>query len=127
MSRISGRETKPEILVRKHLFSKGFRYRKHVKSLPGKPDIVLAKYRSVILIHGCFWHGHEGCRASRLPDTRRDFWEKKIRGNILRDERLTEELKRMDWKVIVVWQCEISSHWKRRERFETLIRQIRDE
>ncbi|MFC1981815.1 very short patch repair endonuclease, partial [Chloroflexota bacterium] len=88
MSHISGKETKPEVLIRKLLFAKGLRYRKNVKSLRGKPDIVLPKYRTVVFIHGCFWHGHEDCPKAKLPDTRREFWEKKISGNMDRDMRL---------------------------------------
>src|SRR6218665_1997691 len=109
MSKISGKETKPEILVRKYLFSKGFRYRKNVKSLPGKPDIVLKKYNTVIFIHGCFWHGHEVCKKAALPADNREFWEKKINSNIIRDKKAELTLTQRGWSVIVVWQCEISN------------------
>jgi DNA mismatch endonuclease (patch repair protein) len=93
MSKIRGKETKPEILVRKYLFSKGFRYRLHDEKLPGKPDIVLPKYRTAIFIHGCFWHGHLGCKRAKLPTTNTEFWEKKISANIERDKRNIEKLK----------------------------------
>ena len=120
MSKISGKETMPEILVRKHLFSKGFRFRKNVKKLPGKPDIVLPKYKTVIFIHGCFWHGHKNCKASKLPETRRAFWEEKIAGNIERDKRNITRLKNERWETVIVWQCEISSREKRQKRFKVL-------
>jgi len=114
-----------EISVRKALFSAGLRYRKNVKSLPGKPDIVLSRYKTVIFTHGCFWHGHEGCKASKLPESRRDFWEKKIRENVVRDKRNIEKLKRNGWKVIVVWRCELNSKRKREIRFKALIDEIK--
>lgn len=125
MSKISDRDSRMEISVRKTLFSAGLRYRKNVKSLPGKPDIVLSKYRTVIFTNGCFWHGHEGCKASTLPKSRRDFWEKKIRENVERDKRDIEELKRSGWKVIVVWRCELNSKRKREIRFKALIDEIK--
>lgn len=127
MSHISGKETKPEVLVRKLLFTKGFRYRKNVKSLRGKPDIVLPKYRTVVFIHGCFWHGHDGCRKAKLPDTRREFWEKKISENINRDKADIDILKKENWKVITIWQCEISSREKRDKRLEGLITEIKND
>jgi len=124
MSKIRGKETKPEILVRKYLFSKGFRYRLHDEKLPGKPDIVLPKYRTAIFIHGCFWHGHLGCKRAKLPTTNTEFWEKKISANIERDKRNIEKLKSEGWNVIVVWQCEIASTKKREVRLERLIEEI---
>lgn len=114
MSKISGKETKPEIKVRKYLFSKGFRYRKNNKNLPGKPDITLPKYKTVIFVHGCFWHNHEGCKAAALPQANREFWENKLRGNAARDRAVQEKLRNAGWRVIVVWQCQI----KNRELFE---------
>lgn len=108
MSKISGKETKPEILVRKYLFSQGFRYRKNVKNLPSKPDIVLPKYRAVIFVNGCFWHGHHDCKKATLPATNTEFWLKKISSNIIRDEKTYVELSGIGYKVLVVWQCELS-------------------
>ena len=125
MSHISDRDSRMEISVRKALFSAGLRYRKNVKSLPGKPDIVLPRYKTVIFTHGCFWHGHEGCKASKLPESRRDFWEKKIRENVERDKRDIAKLKRSGWKVIVVWRCELNSKRKREIRFKTLIDDVK--
>lgn len=106
MSRIKSVNTKPEELVRKYLFSKGFRYRKNVKSLPGKPDIVLPKYKTCIFINGCFWHKHDNCKYFSWPKNNADFWKKKITGNVERDIRQRKELQSLGWNVIVVWECE---------------------
>jgi len=106
MRRIGRRNTAPEVLVRRLLHSKGYRFRLERKDLPGKPDIVLPKYRSVIFVHGCFWHGHENCRRALLPTTNRDFWEKKIEGNKRRDKAAIEALAKLGWSSLVVWQCE---------------------
>lgn len=127
MSNISGKETKPEILVRKFLFTNGFRYRKNVKSLHGTPDIVLPKYKTAIFIHGCFWHGHKGCLKSKLPQTRRDFWKKKISENVKRDKKDIQLLQKEDWNVITIWQCEINNSQKRQKRLELLISTIKRE
>ncbi|MGA9188284.1 MAG: DNA mismatch endonuclease Vsr [Methanosarcina sp.] len=127
MSKIQGKETKPEIVVRKFLFSKGFRYLINDKRYPGKPDLVLPKYKTVIFIHGCFWHGHENCKASKLPETNAEFWEKKISDNVARDRKNIEKLKDEGWNVITVWQCEIKSKAKREERLKLLIEQIKKE
>lgn len=107
MSRIKGKDTKPEMLVRKFLFSKGFRYRLHDKKLPGKPDIVLPKYKTVIFIHGCFWHGHEGCKYYVVPKTRTEWWLEKIGKNIVNDEKAVKALVEQGWKVILIWECEL--------------------
>lgn len=109
MSKISSKDTKPEILVRKYLFSKGFRFRKNVKDLPGKPDIVLPKYKTIIFINGCFWHGHENCKKATLPATNTEFWREKISGNIIRDKENIQKLREMRYKVITVWQCELTA------------------
>lgn len=107
MSRIKGKNTKPEEIVRKYLFSKGFRYRKNDKRLPGTPDIVLPKYKTVIFVNGCFWHGHKDCRYFVVPKTNTDFWLNKINTNIERDKRKQEALKELGWNVVVVWECEL--------------------
>ena len=107
MSRIKGKDTKPEMIVRKFLFSKGFRYRLHVKSLPGKPDIVLPKYKTVIFIHGCFWHGHDGCKYFVVPKSRTEWWLNKIIGNISNDNRNNELLKLEGWRVLIIWECDL--------------------
>lgn len=105
MAKIKGKDTKPEWIVRRYLFSRGYRYRKNVKGLPGTPDIVLRKYGIVIFIHGCFWHGHEV--DGTMPKTNREFWKNKIERNKLRDERNKEELRKMGWSVIIVWECQL--------------------
>jgi len=125
MSHISDRDSRIEISVRKALFSTGLRYRKNVKSLPGKPDIVLPKYKTIIFIHGCFWHGHAECKASKLPDSRRGFWENKIKDNIERDKRNIQLLERNEWKVIILWQCELNNESKRHDRLIRLISEIK--
>jgi DNA mismatch endonuclease (patch repair protein) len=107
MSQIKGKNTKPEMLVRKFLFSKGFRYRLHDKKLPGKPDLVLPKYKTVIFIHGCFWHGHEGCRYFVVPKTRTEWWLNKINGNIENDKKKQKALKDAGWRIVHIWECEL--------------------
>ena len=107
MSCIKGKNTKPEEIVRKYLFSQGFRYRKNDKRLPGTPDIVLPKYRTVIFVNGCFWHGHQGCRYFVVPKTNTEFWMNKIDANRIRDQKKISELEAMGWKVIVIWECEL--------------------
>lgn len=106
MSRIGSKNTKPEIVVRKFLYSSGLRYRLHVK-LPGKPDIVMRKRKVAVFINGCFWHGHNGCKYFRLPKTRIDYWEPKITGNIARDLKNYEALEKAGWRCMIVWECEI--------------------
>jgi len=107
MSKIRGRDTKPELIARKYLFKKGFRYRVNFKKLPGSPDIVLKKYNTVIFIQGCFWHGHINCKYFKLPSTRKEFWKKKISDNKLRDKRNYEILEEKGWYVIEIWECEL--------------------
>lgn len=107
MSQIKGKDTKPEVAVRKYLFSHGFRYRKNVNNLPGRPDIVLRKYRTCIFVNGCFWHKHEGCKYFVWPKSNVEFWKKKIKTNISRDEKNYLLLKDQGWNVIVVWECEL--------------------
>lgn len=107
MSCIKGKNTKPEEIVRKYLFSQGFRYRKNDKKLPGTPDIVLPKYKTVIFVNGCFWHGHDGCRYFVVPKTNTEFWMNKVSTNIERDNRKQEALKELGWNVIVLWECEL--------------------
>lgn len=122
MSRVKGKETTIEVSVRKALFAKGFRYRKNDKKLPGKPDIVLSKYKTVIFINGCFWHQHEGCKKATVPETNREFWIEKLNRTRQRDKENYYALKEAGWKVIVVWECEINNHFK--ETIEELEREI---
>ena len=107
MSAIKSKNTKPEIAVRKLLHSMGYRFRLHRKDLPGSPDIVLPKYKTVIFVHGCFWHRHENCKYASNPKTRQEFWEAKFRENINRDKLNQENLSSNGWKIIIVWECEI--------------------
>ena len=124
MSRIAGKDTKPEELVRKYLFSKGFRYRKNVRKLPGTPDLVLPKYRTVIFVNGCFWHGHEGCKYFVWPKSNAEFWRLKIETNISRDQRKEAQLRDMGWNVMIVWECELRPP-KRQATLEWLESQLR--
>lgn len=107
MSKIKGKDTKPEILVRKFLHANGYRYRLHDKKLPGKPDIVLKKHNSVIFIHGCFWHGHKGCKYFVIPKTRTQWWLNKINRNKEKDKESTETLQKEGWNIITIWECEL--------------------
>ena len=107
MSRIRGKNTKPEELVRKYLFAQGLRYRKNDARFPGKPDIVLPKYKTVIFVNGCFWHAHNGCKYFVWPKSNVDFWKKKINGNIQRDLRNNQLLSEQGWNVIVIWECQL--------------------
>ncbi len=106
MSAIKSKNTKPEIKVRKVLHSMGYRFRLHSKDLPGSPDIVLPKYKTVIFVHGCFWHRHENCKYASTPKIRQEFWNKKFTENIKRDLEIQEKIKNLDWRSIVIWECE---------------------
>ena len=117
MSQIQAKDTKPEMVVRKFLHANGFRYRLHVKGLPGKPDLVSPKYNTVIFVHGCFWHAHEGCKYFKIPKTRTEWWKEKLYRNKERDEKHIQELEEMGWNVIVVWECELKSDQKEETLF----------
>jgi len=123
MSRIRARDTRLEIWLRKQLFAKGFRYRIHVSTLPGRPDIVFPKYKAVVLVHGCFWHGHD-CNLFRMPSTRTSFWRDKIRSNRERDRRNIEALREEDWRVLEIWEC--SWRGKTRQPSQRLVDQVSD-
>jgi DNA mismatch endonuclease, patch repair protein len=123
MSTVRSSETKPEVTIRKFLFSKGFRYRKNSLLLPGKPDIVLSKYKTVVFINGCFWHGHKNCKASTLPKSKIEYWSNKISSNIERDTRNIKELRKLGWKVIIIWECQIKKIVNDEKlKLETIIR-----
>jgi DNA mismatch endonuclease, patch repair protein len=109
MSRVGAKNTAPELMVRRMVHAMGYRYRLHGKSLPGKPDLVFASRRKAIFVHGCFWHGHEGCRYARLPKSRVEFWADKQSANRSRDERDVAELERAGWNALTVWQCELKN------------------
>ena len=123
MSRIPSSDTKPESLIRKYLFSKGLRYRKNDRRYPGNPDIVLPKYKTVVLVNGCFWHKHTGCKYYVPPKSNIDFWADKLEKNRLRDERNVELLKQSGWRVIVIWECEVKPK-VRQERLDKLYQEI---
>ncbi|QCN97059.1 DNA mismatch endonuclease Vsr (plasmid) [Azospirillum argentinense] len=120
MARIRGRNTKPELTVRRLLFGMGYRYHLHPADLPGRPDIVFRKRRAVIFIHGCFWHSHS-CSAGRIPKTRTEFWESKLLGNKQRDARQQDELGALGWKVLVVWECETRDPTGLTEKLRTFL------
>ena len=113
MSAIKSKNTKPEIAVRKLLHSMGYRFRLHRKDLPGSPDIVLPKYKTVIFVHGCFWHRHENCKYATTPKTRKEFWEKKFRENINRDNLNQANLSLKGWKIIIIWECQLKGDIKK--------------
>lgn len=112
MAAIRAKDTKPEMIVRKYLWSHGYRYRLNHRRLPGKPDIVLRRYRTCIFVNGCFWHGHEGCRYYVIPKTRRDFWTNKINRNQERDADVKQQLTKMGWNCITIWECELKADRK---------------
>jgi len=119
MSQIRSKNTKPELVVRKYLFAKGYRYRLHSKALPGKPDIALPKYRTVIFIHGCFWHGHEGCKYFVIPKTRTEWWLNKISRNKQLDAENESKLKKSKWKIITIYECELN-----KDRIDSTLKSI---
>lgn len=125
MSKIKGKNTKPEMIVRKYLFARGFRYRLHDKYLPGSPDIVLPKYKTAVFIHGCFWHGHSGCRKARLPSSNIDYWEKKIHENLERDRKKIASMEEAGWHVLVVWQCDIDNKTRREKYLDEIVEEIK--
>ena len=124
MSKVSSKNTKPEILVRKFLFSNGLRYRLHIKKLPGRPDITLAKYKAVVFVNGCFWHGHENCEAATLPMSNVEYWNRKISSNKRRDMANMGKSASLGWKVIIVWECELINSNNRVARLENIIQEI---
>ncbi len=125
MSRIRSKNTKPEMVVRKFLFSQGFRYRLHEKKLPGRPDIVLPKYKTVVFIHGCFWHGHEDCRYFVVPKTRTDWWLAKIRHNRENDKINMQKLEEIGWRVLEVFECGLKSG-KQQDTLNMIVSLLKD-
>ena len=123
MSQIKSKDTSIEVIVRKYLFCKGFRYRKNVKELPGKPDIVLPKYHTAIFVHGCFWHRHPGCKKAYYPKTRVDFWSDKFAKNVNHDDLIKKHLEELGWQVIIVWECEVHKQFDK--TMNCLIKEIR--
>lgn len=112
MAQIRSKDTHPEVLVRSMLHRAGYRFRKNVKNLPGKPDIVLPKYRTVIFVHGCFWHRHKGCKYTTTPKTNKAFWKEKFERNVANDKKHARELRRLGWEVVTVWECQLKNSGK---------------
>lgn len=123
MSAVKGKNTKPEIAVRKLLHAKGFRFRLHCKDLPGKPDIVLPKYKTVIFVNGCFWHRHENCKYASMPSSNVDFWNAKFQENVTRDVIKARQLQEKGWRVIVIWTCEIKNEQALTEKLISALNQ----
>lgn len=124
MAAVKGKDTKPEMIVRKYLFSRGMRFRVHVRKLPGNPDIVLPKYKTVIFVNGCFWHGHEDCKYFRLPKSNVEFWKEKIGRNIERDRESMQALLDLGWKIIRVWECELRNKANREDTLNKIYKSI---
>ena len=123
MSRVKGKDTGLEMLVRKHLFSHGFRYRLHSKHLPGKPDLVFPGFKTALFVHGCFWHGHKGCRYATIPQTRTEWWQAKITRNRSNDHKVVEALESLGWQVLVVWGCDLKPRM-RGQRLASLVEEV---
>jgi len=126
MARVKGRDTRPEKILRSLLFRHGFRFRLHRADLPGKPDIVLPRYKSVVFVHGCFWHRHAGCKRASMPASNRAYWERKFQRTVLRDAANTLALEQLGWRVIIVWECELRTLRKSFEAFAAMIRRQAD-
>lgn len=122
MSRVKGKDTKPELVIRRALFARGYRYRLHDRRLPGKPDIVLKKYNAVIFINGCFWHGHKMCRRSKLPSTRKEYWRTKIERNVERDQESIKSLSDSGYRILIIWGCGLEG--KNRLPFNELMDEV---
>ena len=123
MSRIRGRGTKPEIIVRRIAHRLGYRFRLHRKDLPGRPDMVFPRHRVVIMVHGCFWHRHPGCKHASTPKTRESFWKNKLEDNVARDRRNETALRELGWRVMVIWECETKDREAVADRIESFLRQ----
>ena len=120
MAAIRSRDTKPEMFVRRYLHSMGWRYGLHNKKLPGTPDIVMRRFKTVIFVHGCFWHGHENCKYYRLPKSNTEFWQTKVDKNRARDVRDIDALHKLGWRVVVVWECQLKTEGRRQDTFNKL-------
>ena len=126
MSRIKNRNTRPEMTVRSMLHRMGYRFRLHRADLPGKPDIVMPRYKTVIFVHGCFWHRHKDCRFAYTPKSRTDFWLKKLESNAIRDQQVKTDLERLGWRVITVWECELREPIQLGSRLDVTLKQKKE-
>lgn len=124
MSHIKGKDTTPEVKVRKWLYAHGVRYRKNWSKLPGKPDIAVTKLKTVIFVHGCYWHGHEGCKGFSIPKTRTEWWLEKITATKLRDQRKAEELQKLGWRVLILWECQTEKNFE--ENMQLLLCELKN-
>jgi DNA mismatch endonuclease, patch repair protein len=124
MARIRGANTQPEILLRSCLHASGMRYSLHGKNLPGKPDLVLAKHKAVIFVHGCFWHRHKGCAIATSPKSNSAFWQAKFAGNVARDKRVQRQLRKAGWRIFVVWECQVSTKRRAEASAQRLLRRL---
>lgn len=124
MSRIRGKDTKPELAVRSLLHGMGYRFRLKNAEIPGKPDIILPRYKTAIFVHGCFWHRHENCKYAYKPKTKIDFWQKKFDTNIRRDQKVSEQLKKLCWNQLVIWECEIKNYKTLKKKIEAFFRDL---
>lgn len=122
MCRVKNKDTKPEIIIRSIVHRLGYRFRKNNMSLPGRPDIVLARHRKVIFVHGCFWHGHKNCKKALRPTTNKKFWDKKLDANIVRDKHTTKVLKSLGWQTLTVWECQIKDQNKLLAKLEYFLK-----
>ncbi|HOX38615.1 MAG TPA: very short patch repair endonuclease [Candidatus Brocadiia bacterium] len=122
MARVKGKNTKPEKVVRSLLHKMGYRFRLHVSSLPGNPDIVLPRHRKIVFVNGCFWHGHKKCRKGALPKSNPEFWAKKLAQNVKRDVRVRRQLRGNGWRILTLWECEVSDRVRTISRLESFIR-----
>ena len=127
MSGIRGKDTKPELIVRRFLHSQGFRYRLHVRTLPGRPDLVLPKYRAVIFVHGCYWHRHHNCRLAYNPKSRKEFWQDKFRQNVERDKIVMQRLHEKGWRIMTIWECALRDSELRETGLEAVVDWIRSD
>ena len=127
MSAIRSKDTKPELIVRRYLHSQGFRYRLHNKRLPGNPDIVLSRFNAVVLVHGCYWHRHNGCKLAYKPKSRQKFWQKKFQNNVRRDEEVRRLLRNSGWRVMIIWECALRNSEIRDRGLEAVAEWIRSD
>jgi DNA mismatch endonuclease (patch repair protein) len=124
MSKIRSKNTKPELFVRRFLFSQGFRFRLHQATLPGRPDIVLKKFNSIVLVNGCFWHGHNNCRYFNMPKSREEYWIPKIKNNISKDNEVVSKLRKLGWNVFTIWECQLKDN-KAEKTLTALVNKIK--